>query len=339
MKRIRIGHVGTLHDHSSAKLACVKKFPQLFEIVGCVVEDTEQEKKIKGIDPYIGIPFMSRDEMLNKGIDAVLIEGFELDLIKEALFWIEHDVHVHIDKPAGGDVKTFEKLLHKAKDRNLVVQMAYMYRYNKAFLDCLKRIEAGELGNIYEVDAIMNTNHSVEKRIWLENFNGGIQFYLGCHMIDLVYRLQGLPEKIHPFLKSTGFDGVRSIDHSMAVFEYSNGISTVRATSTEINGYGRRQLVVCGSKGTYEIEPLESPTRAFFISESASNTYADCRKEIPLPPFDGFCRYDDMMKDFARFVRGEKQNPYSFEYELELQKLLMFCCGNKDVRWENITEI
>jgi len=136
-----------------------------------------------------------------------------------------------------------------------------------------------------------------------------------------------------------GGDGVSSTDVSMAVFEYSNGISTVAATSAEVNGYGRRQLVVCGSRGTYEIEPLEAPTHAYFIPADAAATYGDRRKEVELPPFDPACRYDDMMLDFARFIRREAENPFTLEYELTLQKLLMFCCGDTKVDWKSPTKI
>lgn len=339
MRPIRLGHVGTRHDHSSAKLECVKKFPELFEVVGCVAESPEREAEIRDLPPYAGIPFTTREGLLALGVEAVLVESFEGDLIHEAQFWAEHGVHLHIDKPAGTDVASFEALLRTVKEKNLALQMAYMYRYNHAYLDCLERIQRGELGEIYEVTAIMNTGHPAQKREWLNNFEGGIMLFLGCHMIDFVYRLQGLPQKIHPFLKSTGVDGVKSTDFSLALFEYSNGVSTVEATSAEVNGYGRRQLVVCGSLGTYEIEPLEAPTHAYFIPKSASATFADRRQEVELPPFDPKCRYDSMMRDFASFIREGTENPYSLSYELTLQKLLMYCCGHKDVDWKTPTEI
>lgn len=335
MKPIRLGHVGTLHDHSAAKLACVRKFPELFEVVGCVAESADRAKELENHPAYAGVPFLSREELLAKAPEAVLVEGFECTLTDEALFWARRGVHLHIDKPAGDSVEKLEALYREAERQKIAVQFAYMYRYNAAFLDCIERIAAGQLGEIYEVDAVMDTCHSPEKRKWLSAFRGGIQFFLGCHMIDLVYRLQGLPEKIHPFLKSTGFDGVESVDHAFAAFEYPRGISTVRATSTEVNGYGRRQLVVCGELGTYEIEPLEAPTHAYFIPKERAATYEDRREEIPLPPFDPLCRYDDMMKDFAAFVRGEKENPYTAAYEVALEKLLLFCCGDASIDWKS----
>ena len=340
MKPIKLGHVGTYHDHSTGKLMCVKKFPELFEIVGIVAESPEREEEIKNKAPYAGLPFCDRETLLERGVEAVLVEGFELDLVHEAQFWAEHGVHMHIDKPAGSDPKDFEKLLRTAKEKDLTVQMAYMYRYNFAFLDCLERIKNGEMGDIYEVTAIMNTRHDPKKRDWLNNFPGGIQYYLGCHMIDFVLQLQGLPEKIHPFIKSTMTEGVKAPDFGLALFEYPNGVSTVEATSAEVNGYGRRQLIVCGTKGTYEIEPLEAPTHAYFIPLEKSSTYSDHRgEEIVLPAFDGKCRYDTMMHDFARFIRGEAKNPFTYTYELMLQKLLMYCCGDTSIDWKTVTEI
>ena len=339
MKPIKLGHIGTMHDHSSAKLSCVRKFPDLFEVIGCVAESPEREAEIRDTASYGGVPFTTREALLKQGVEAVLIESHEKSLVHEAQFWADHGVHLHVDKPAGDDVSSLEKLLTTVKKKDLVFQMAYMYRYNHAVLDCMERISKGELGTIYEITAIMNTGHPPQKRQWLNQFEGGIQFFLGCHMIDLIYRLQGMPDKIHSFLKSTKVDGIESCDFSLALFEYPNGISTVEATSAEVNGYGRRQLVVCGSKGTYEIEPLEAPTHAYFISKENASTFADCRKEVSLPPFDPLCRYDEMMKDFARFIRKEKENPYTLSYELALQKLLMYCCGHKDVDWKSPTEI
>ncbi len=34
-----------------------------------------------------------------------------------------------------------------------------------------------------------------------------------------------------------------------------------------------------------------------------------------------------MMLDFAAFIRGEKENPYTLEYEYQLQKMVLCACG------------
>jgi hypothetical protein len=43
-----------------------------------------------------------------------------------------------------------------------------------------------------------------------------------------------------------------------------------------------------------------------------------------------FQRYEDMLLSFADMVRGEKENPYTLDYELELFKTILKCCGVKD---------
>lgn len=318
----------TGHDHSSAKLACALSHPDVFEVVGCVAESPEREAEIRNTPPYSSVKFMSREELLERGVDAVLVESYDLNLVRDAIFWAENGVHIHLDKPAGGSVEEFAKLLGICKKKGVSLQMAYMYRYNPALLDCKERIARGELGQIHSVTAVMNTCHDPAKRRWIARLPGGIMFFLGCHMIDLVYGLMGLPEDIHPVIKRTGFDGVDCPDSATALFEYPTGASLVQATSVEVNGYGRRQLVVCGSEGTYEIMPLECPMKAYLTLRKDSATYADRRTALDIPgDLKGAARYDRLLYDFAAFVRGEKENPYTFDYELQLHRLIMYCCG------------
>ena len=98
---------------------------------------------------------MSVDELLNiKGLDAVMVETDELSLVHFAQKCIDNDVHVHIDKPAGGNVEDFERLLCDAKRKNLIVQLAYMYRYNPAVQYCANAVKNGKLGEIFRVQAM-----------------------------------------------------------------------------------------------------------------------------------------------------------------------------------------
>ncbi len=326
-RKIRLGHIGTAHDHSSGFMETVRNMPDLFELIGIHEPDPLQYELNKDKPVYAGLDWLSESELLARGVDAVLIETYELDLIKTALRWARQGVHLHIDKPAGPDLADFALLLEIAAQKNLLVQIGYMYRYNKAVLKCLELVRSGALGTIYQVDACMNTQHSEAKREWLAGLPGGNMFFLGCHMVDLVYLIQGRPKKVHAFNRSTGFAGLPALDHGLALFEYEHGISSIRANSTEINGYGRRQLVVCGEYGTVEIKPLENPTEmtVSLATDTAGREYSDCKQKIELPDQGG--RYDDMMRSFAAYIHGEKENPYNYAYELELHELVLAACG------------
>lgn len=327
VKKIRIGHVGTLHDHSLGKLSCIRKYPDIFEIVGIAENDPAQRKRIEHTFPYCEYPIMTEDELLERGCDCVLVEGFEYDLPHIAKRFLEQGVAVHIDKPAGIDIGAFEDTLKIAKKKQLPVQMAYMYRYNPAVQKCISMIEEGKLGEIRSITAIMNTGHPRDKQQWLHRFEGGIMFFLGCHMVDLIYRIQGVPEKVTPYLHSEVIDGISAVNQATAILEYKSGISIAQANACEINGYGRRQLVVCGTKGTYELRPLERKPHVFYTGVQDAVTFQDRHSEILFDMVPDECRYDDMMLDFAKMVRGEMQNPYSYEYEFQLQKILLACCA------------
>lgn len=44
-----------------------------------------------------------------------------------------------------------------------------------------------------------------------------------------------------------------------------------------------------------------------------------------------------MMLDFAAYVRGEKTNPYTYEYEYQLQKMILAACGQDiDYKMEEV---
>ena len=174
----------------------------------------------------------------------------------------------------------------------------------------------------------MNCSHNAEVRQWLQDFPGGMMFFLGCHLIDLILTIQGKPEKIIPLNKCSGLDVTDCKDFGMAVFEYKNGVSFAKASAVELGGFARRQLVVTGSKKTVSLCPLEMHHEAggqfTTWAEYSDKAWSDRGTSRDCPPHD---RYDAMMASFAAMVRGEKENPWSYDYELELYKLVLEACG------------
>lgn len=236
--------------------------------------------------------------------------------------------HLHMEKPGGVDLADFEKLVEILKSKNLTFSTGYMYRFNPKIQEALAKVKNGELGEIYSVEAHMDCKHPAEVRQWLQNFPGGMMFFLGCHLIDLIYQIQGEPEEIIPFNCSTGYDEVTANDYGMVVFKYKNGISFAKTCANENGGFLRRQLVICGEKGTIEIKPLEVLTEGgqYTVMNEAYST--EWHKEWDTTKSEVHDRYDDMMRNFAEMVRG-KENRYSYDYELGLYKLILRSCGKE----------
>ena len=89
-----------------------------------------------------------------------------------------------------------------------------------------------------------------------------------------------------------------------------------------------RRFAVFGSKATVEIKPIELGVKMIKSAENpASYAYSDIFEEIRVEDVPSLSRYDDMMKDLYLAVTGEKENPYSYEHELVVQRTLYRVTG------------
>lgn len=336
MKKIKIGQIGIGHNHGESKMLAARKFPELFEIVGYAEENEKWIEKRGAALGYEGLTRMSVEEVIEKS-DAILVESDVWDLGKYAKMCIDAGKHVHIDKPWGGTLSEYKEILDSAKEKNLVFQIAYMYRYNPAVLECLEHINKGDLGEIYSINAEMSTYHSPEYKKWLTNFGGGIMYILGSHLVDLIVYIMGEPKKISRFLKHTGLDGVDFEDNTLAVLEYDKALCRVFVSSVEVNGFGRRQFMVSGSLGTVNVYPIERPTVMTYSDTTiADKTYEDRKITIPFECDTANGRYDSMMQDFYSYIVGEKQNPYTYEHDYTVQKVLSEIVGGVRFNGTNI---
>ena len=340
MKKIRIAQIGAGHDHASAVIRTLKLQSDIYDLAGYAVVTGDEEGYGTYKSAYDGVRKMTVEEILNDpALDGVCIETEDRRLTEFAIKAAERGLQIHMDKPGSESDEDFDRLIEMVKQKNLVFHLGYMYRYNPAVIKLKEDIQNGKLGEIYSVEAQMNCLHTPEKRRWLQNYPGGMLYFLGCHLIDLVYSICGKPEAVLPLSTAVGTDGVTADDFGMAVFRYKNGVSFVKTTALEIGGGDRRQLVVCGTKGTVEIRPIETtaPELPGVLQSQTTGVREIFATDAPgwfekgnCYHWPAFGRYDGMLRAFASYIRGEKENPYSYEYEKELHKLILKACGAKE---------
>ena len=341
MRKIKVVQIGLGHDHAYPMFDSMLYQKDIFDVVGFAVPETEKKDFSELVKHYreIGIPFYENveDALAIEGLDGAVIETEEENLTKCAIMAAERGLHIHMDKPGGLDADEFEKLIEIVKSKKLVFSTGYIYRFNPVVREAIDKIKSGELGEIYSIEAHMNCEHKPQKRQWLERFPGGMMFFLGCHLIDLVYQIQGEPEEVIPLNTSTGGDGVTALDYGMAVFKYKNGVSFVKSCANEPGGFARRQFVICGTKGTIEIRPLESRRLRDDVicygwqSSKVREIMAsgDWNADAEFVETDVFNRYNDIIKNFAEMVCDGKENPYDYDYERRLHKLILRACGKE----------
>ncbi len=345
MKKIKIAQIGTGHDHADQVFSSLNAMKDVFDVVGYaeVPEDTrewawEKEHFKKISHAYDGAKKYSVDEILSMpDLDAVVIETFDLNLVKYAQMAADRGLHVHMDKAAGESAEEFEKLLSTIKEKQLAFSIGYMYRFNPAVQAVFTKIQNGEIGKIHSIDAEMNCYYAADKREWLSQFQSGMMQYLGCHMVDLIVRLWGIPDEIIPYNMASGVDGVKAKDMAFAVFKYTDGIATARSSMLDVGGNTRRHIIVNGEKGSISVSPLEAPLES---GENAPNSYlyplsaSSLQYSLPKAWAEGekvrcgvFDRYQGMLHEFAAIVRGEKALVIDLETEARVERCVLAAGG------------
>ena len=335
VKKIRVVQYGTWGmSHADHIMMTMRNMPGVYEVAGVCEENEERRERAKRHQCYDGLPWCTKDEILNdKSIDAVIIESHETEQDKDALDFAKAGFNIHLEKP-GGMSSAFAETVRAAKEKKRVFHMGYMYRYNPAVKYAFDLVSSGKLGKINYVEAQMSTCYGEYGLDFLSKLPGGMTFYLGCHLIDIMYRIMGKPDEIIPMNFSTGSKGINALDAGFVIYNYNGLYSFVKTSASEINGDARRQIVISGSKGTVEIMPLENPLEAPKIvcpgDVGIKITYDDyytgirnfeVRSEYIKFPLYG--RYDNMMMDFANKVNGESETIYTYEYENAVHDMIL----------------
>jgi predicted dehydrogenase len=321
-QRIKIGQIGVGHAHAG-KLAVYRQSPD-YEVVGVVEPDAQLRQQAANALPYRGLKWLTIDQLLNTpGLQAVLIETRVRDLLDNAETCISAGLHVHIDKPAGESLPQFQRILDKAAKKKLLVQMGYMYRYNPAVVLLRDFLKKGWLGEVFEVHAVMSKVVDAEERKRLAEYRGGIMFELGCHILDLVIGVLGKPKEIRAFNQHSSSLEDKLLDNMLAVLSYPRALACVKSSALEVEGFARRHLVVCGTEGTFHIQPLDNPAARIALSQ-ARGEYQKGTQEVRFPKYR---RYVADAADMGRIIRGEKATDFPYEHDRTVQKTLLKACG------------
>ena len=328
--------IGTKHAHATGAIRTMRSLDAIYEIVAIAEPDDERRQKLANDPNYKDLYICGVEEALSiEGLDAAVIETEEKELTKYARLAAERGLHIQMDKPGGEDVLEFEHLIREVEKKQLIIQLGYMYRFNPAVKKAFELVEKGIIGEVFSVETHMSIDLGEKANNYISQFKGGMMYFLGCHLVDIVYRICGEPEKVIP--QNCSIDGSDCLNFGMTTYQYKNGVSIVRTSSREINGFLRRQIVIIGTSGTIEISPIEvfveenpdflKTSLRLSVKDVSNSPNFDCSTIMEFP---NYRRYDDMFIHFAELVNGLRQNAFTYEYELGLHRLLKKSCGEVD---------
>lgn len=321
-KRIKIGQIGVGHAHAS-KLSVYRESPD-YEVVGIVEPDADLRKRAESQAPFRDLPWLTQEQLLAiPDLQAVLVETRVRDSLNAAEACVAAGKHVHLDKPAGESLAQYGRLLESAAKQKLMVQMGYMYRYSPAVELLREFLRQGWLGEVFEVHTVMSKVIDPAGRRALAEYRGGMMFELGCHILDLVVAILGKPDQVTPHIRHSSPIDDQLADNMLAVLTYPRATATVRSSAMEVEGFERRHLTVCGTEGTFHIQPLDNPAAKIALSQPRGK-FKRGYQDVTFPKYT---RYVGDAADMARVIRGERPSSFSYAHDLAVQTTLLQACG------------
>jgi predicted dehydrogenase len=314
-RRVRVAFLGLAHSHAPEKLRLVASSPD-YELLGA----WEDSEKVRALFAKQDLAWREKKDILaDPKVEAVFIESDVPRHESLALEAVQAGKHVHIEKPPSDNVRGFRAIVDVAKRKRLHLQTGYMWRFNPAVIRAVEAARKGWLGDVYLIHARMNTLIGVDRRPEWDLFTGGQMFEQGAHLIDIVVRMLGTPQRITPFLRHDGDFADKLKDNTAAVLGYPRAMAIITASVLQPNANAHRALEIMGSQGTAVIRPIEPPTLEIDLANPAG-PYVKGRQKVALPPY---ARYAGDIAELARAIRGEGTMSVTLDEELAVQETLI----------------
>ncbi len=316
-RRLRAGFLGGAHSHAPDKWRLVRESPD-YELVGMA----EDSPDVRAAYQARGARFLPADELV-AACDVIFVESAVRDHARDALLALRAGRHVHVEKPPADSLRDVQEMVRLARDKKLVFQAGYMWRYHPGFAAIFTAVRQGWLGRVYLVRGMIGTQVAASQRPEWAEFAGGGLFELGSHLVDALIRLMGEPTAVSPFLRTHGEYGDQLKDNNLAVFEFPTALGLILNSTLQPNAGPQRVFEVFGTSGRATMRPLEPPLLEIELA-SAAGPYRAGSTTVSLPPYN---RYAPEIADLAAVIRGERQLPVTLDEELQVQKWLLRASG------------
>lgn len=329
MAKIRMAQYGTKHGHAAGKLQAMLSNPEV-EFVGVFEPDAQRRAELqKSASPFAGVHwYANQQEMLaDESIVAIASEGSNAESLDQTEAMMAAGKHVWYDKPAGENWEQWQRVVAKAQDKGLLIQMGYMLRYHSAFKQVADWVKAGFLGQIFSVRAHMSTWVSEEARARMSLHAGGIFYDLGGHMIDQVVWLLGRPLKVTAFLRNDSGLVPSFKDNTLVVSEFEQAMAFIDIAALETRPMARR-FEVYGSQGSaIIIEPFEPGKQIRLCLEEAKDNYRQGEQLVATAGESRSRLYELELKAFLATVSGSQPPDRPRSHELLVQETLLRATG------------
>ena len=326
-----MAQVGTKHGHALGKLQAMRDHPDV-DWVGVYEPDRVHRQKISQTPLGSEMVWLESEEDLlrDDSIQAVASEGSNRESLVQTAALVEAGKHVWYDKPAGDNWQSWQSVVASARNRNLQIQMGYMFRYHNGYRLIADWVRSGFLGDVFQIRAHMSTQLSPSQREAIAVHRGGIFYDLAAHQLDQVVWLLGRPEKVTSFLRNDTGDVPSFSDNTLGVFEFARAIAMVDISAVETRPTARR-FEVYGTTGSAIMDPMEPADHIRLCLDRARSGYAQGENDVAISPQSRGDLYRLELNAFLAAIKGEAPPDRSYAHELLVQETLLRATGSVDL--------
>lgn len=227
----------------------------------------------------------SVDELIKMELDYAVVALPTIHHMSAALLLADARVPTLIEKPLAQDIESAKRVVEAFDDVAVLAAVGHIERYNPALQQARSRIEAGELGTIYQVAT--RRQGPFPARI----SDVGVVKDLGTHDIDLTAWLTG-ERYVSVAAQTARRSGRDHEDLVAAVGHLSNGIVTNHLVNW-LSPIKERTTVITGELGAFVVDTLRADL-TFYANGSVETTWA------PIAQFRGVSEGDVTRYAFER---------------------------------------
>lgn len=212
-----------------------------------------------------------------------------------ALAVMEKKIPLLLEKPIASTIAEAQEIIDYSRTHNVPLMIGHIERFNPAVIELKKRLEAGELGDIYKIE--VQRIGPFPERI----ADVGVTVDLSVHDIDIIHYIMNSPisriyaetqQKLHATHE----------DSLIAVLTYANGVLGV-INVNYLSPTKTRQISIFGKKGMFRVNYLTQELSFFENKSFAQNDWSS------------------VSEGDVRMINIQKKEPLQLEIEYFLKNI------------------
>lgn len=327
---LKFAFLGVWHSHAVMHVRETAQRPDEFQLIGMYDPDVDVIQKRKTWSEFLpAIPvFPSLQAVLDSDAEAVVVEGRVYQNLDYAQRALEAGKHVLLEKPAGVDLEHLKRVQEIAARKGLLLQMAYMWRYNPAIHEIIRLVKSGALGDIFYY-----RGHIPKPKSWhpeLESefgmYHAAVYFEMAGHLVDLMVAAMGKPKHVHPVLGKHYGGNLIHVDNAVVVHEFESGLGTIDTAAMHVGMDRTRRIEVYGTEGTAIHTQIGSANLSLCLENPLDDYQAGWQQMTIDPPEE----FPSLLRELSACIRGVKAPDYTLAHDLTVQRVLLAGCGIRD---------